>query len=98
MAAYPAGKLLRNTAGDPWKQYAVNCLFKRLARKVGRPVCPYLIRHGFCQRALEAGVDHLTVAALMGHADGSMVTKVYSHMNRAEGHLREALGKADGRP
>ena len=36
-------------------------------------------------------IGHLTAAELMGHADGAMVSKVYSHMNRAEGHLREAL-------
>jgi integrase len=56
----------------------------------------YDFRHGFCQRLLESGADHLTVAALMGHADGKMVASVYSHMGTADDHLRKTLTKADG--
>lgn len=33
------------------------------------------------------------MAELMGHADGAMVAKVYSHLGGAEGHLREALNR-----
>ena len=29
----------------------------------------------------------------MGHANGAMVAKTYSYMNRAEGHPRRALGE-----
>ena len=94
-ARNPRGKLLLNTAGRPWTRYAVACLFKRLSKRSGVGSSSYLLRHGFCQRSLEAGVDHLTVAALMGHADGGMVVKVYSHMAKADAHLRAALGKAN---
>ena len=38
--------------------------------------------------------DHLTVAELMGHVTGQMVATTYSHMNKADNHLREALKKA----
>ena len=34
---------------------------------------------------------HLTVAALMGHADGKMVASVYSHMGTAADHLRKTI-------
>jgi hypothetical protein len=36
----------------------------------------------------------MAVAELLGHANEQMVSTVYSLMNRAQTHLREALGKA----
>jgi integrase len=91
VAAHPAGKLFLNNDGVPWTRYAMACRFKRLKKKLGTQFCAYALRHGFCQRLLEGGSDHLTVAELMGHANGQMVAAVYSHMNRADAHLRRAL-------
>lgn len=68
----------------------------KLARKHGRKLAAYDLRHGFAQRLLECGNNHLAVAELMGHSTGRMVAETYSHMNRATAHLREALRKADG--
>lgn len=65
----------------------------RLARQhVTRFAC-YDLRHGFAQRMLENGVNHLAVAELMGHTTGRMAAETYSHMNRAIAHLKEALRK-----
>ncbi len=65
-------------------------------KKLGVKFTTHGFRHGFCQRLLEKGNDHLTVAELTGHADGKMVAATYSHMNRADAHLRDALGRASG--
>ena len=35
--------------------------------------------------------DHLTVAELMGHRDGTMLAKVYGHLDRNVDHLKKAL-------
>lgn len=86
-------KLFVNRDGVAWTSFALNCRFHRLKDKLGERFSPYLFRHGFCQKMLVSGVDHLTVAALLGHADGTMVSKVYSHMDQADAHLREALRK-----
>lgn len=51
----------------------------------------YAARHGFGTRKLIQGHDHLTVAAIMGHADGSMLAKIYSHVSDDEAHLKKAL-------
>ncbi len=92
-------RLFVNRAGRPWTSFAVNCRFGRLKAKLGRKFCNYDFRHGFCQRLLVSGVDHLTVAALLGHGDGQMVQRVYSHLDQADGHLRAALRKAaSGQP
>jgi integrase/recombinase XerC len=87
------GQIFCNEDGVPWTAQAMSCRFGRLKKHLGIKFAAYSIRHGFCQRKLEDGIDHLTVAALMGHADGKMVAAVYSHMNKAEAHLREALTK-----
>lgn len=92
------GKLFVNRDGGAWTSFALNCRFTRLKEKLGERFSPYLTRHGFTQRLLVSGVDHLTVAALLGHADGTMVSKVYSHMDQADDHLREALRKASRAP
>ena len=61
------------------------------AAKLGTKYALTAIRHSYCQRLLEAGVDSVTVAALMGHVDSVMVSRVYSHMGQATDHLRSAL-------
>jgi integrase len=67
----------------------------RLARQHVKRFASYDLRHGFAQRMLENGVNHLAVAELMGHSNGRMVSETYSHMNRATAHLKEALRKGD---
>ena len=89
------GKLFRNARGNPWKRFAISNRFDRLKKKLGKRFAAYDLRHGFCQRLLESGTNHLAVAELMGHATGRMVAETYSHMNRATDYLKEALKKAD---
>jgi len=89
-------KLFLNTDGNPWKNQAIVCRFQRLKKKLGKAWAAYDLRHGFAQKMLESGVDHLAVAEIMGHANGQMVATVYSHMNKADAHLDEALRKASG--
>jgi hypothetical protein len=43
---------------------------------------------------LEAGIDALTVSALLGHVDGAMLAKVYSHLARDGDFLRVSLTSA----
>jgi integrase len=68
----------------------------QLARQHGDRWAAYDLRHGFCQRLLENGANHLAVAELLGHSNGTMVSQVYSHMNRATTHLKDTLRKASG--
>ena len=67
----------------------------KLAREHGTKLTAYDLRHGFCQRMLESGVNHLAVAELMGHSNGRMVAETYSHMNKANDYLRQQLLKGE---
>jgi integrase len=69
---------------------------KKRARKHGRRFCLYNLRHSWATRALQNGVDPVTVSVLMGHADASMLARVYQHLAHDPQHLREAARKARG--
>lgn len=85
------GKLFKNNRGTPWTKYAICNRFHRISKAMGKRMFCYAARHGFGTRKLIQGHDHLTVAALMGHTDGSMLAKVYSHVDKDTEHLRRAL-------
>ena len=64
------------------------------ARQRGAKFCLYAYRHTFANRLLEAGVDSLTVSTLLGHVDGTMLAKVYSHLQQNSAHLLNAVNTA----
>lgn len=53
-------------------------LENRMASRHAKKYCLTAFRHSWCHHALCRGVDALTVSVLMGHADPTMVAKVYS--------------------
>ena len=80
----PEGMLFLNTKGQPWSINSINSRFARLARakKVGKRFSPYAYRHGFGTRKIaERKLPDVTIAALMGHKDISMLANYYSHAN-----------------
>ena len=84
---FPTGPIFRNTRGGPWTKDAINCRFQRLKDKLGRPVCAYAIRHSYATEGLKQGIDSLTLAQLMGHADTNMLAKHYAHLARDPKYL-----------
>lgn len=92
---FPEGKIFRNTRGRAWHPDATNCRFRYLAKKIGRKVCLTDYRHSLATRLLSQGVDALTVSILLGHADPSMLARVYAHINHEHSYLLEAMRKAN---
>lgn len=70
-------------------------LTNRLARGLAEKVCLYVFRHSWAQRALQSGIDPVTVSVLLGHSDTTMLTKVYQHLARDSGYLQEAARKVN---
>ena len=69
-----------------------NRAYSRLAPKY----CLYSLRHAWATRALESGLDSLTVATLMGHSDPSMLARVYSHISSNPEHMAKQAVRAVG--
>jgi site-specific recombinase XerD len=60
-------------------------------------VIAYAYRHTFATDALLAGNDLATVAAMLGHKDTSMVSKVYGHLDQNSKHMHAAVAKTAAR-
>lgn len=74
-------------------QEARKKLLNREAAKRGAKYCLYAFRHTFANRLLEAGIDSLTVSTLLGHVDGTMLSRVYSHLQQKADHLLDAVNR-----
>jgi integrase len=90
---HPAGPFFRNSDGLPWTRHAVSCVFLRMKKHLSRKYALVDFRHSFTTRALKEGVDPVTLAFLLGHADTSMLAKTYAHLGQETAHLRGALAK-----
>ncbi len=96
-AATPNNTLFLNQCGRPWTKDAIKCRLNRIKEKLGMPVlCAYGIRHSFVTEGLKNGVDSISLAALMGHSDVSMIARTYQHLARNPEFLREQARKAKG--
>jgi integrase len=89
------GKVVRKSA-EALRDEAKRKLRNAAACTRAKKLCLTVFRHSFCHRLSKSGVDALTVSVLMGHADPSMIAKVYSHLSQAPQYLRDALRKAAG--
>jgi len=77
--------------GEGIKAQAVENIVKKYARRAGlEGVSPHTLRHTFGKSALDAGVDIVTVAALMGH-DSVETTAIYTHPSARD--LEQAVEK-----
>ncbi len=54
----------------------------------------YSLRHSWATRALQSGLDGLTVAILMGHSDPSTLARVYQHLSHEPEHLLKQARRA----
>jgi integrase len=98
-ALHPAGPIFRNSHGRPWDKNAINCRFRRLRRKLNiTGLCAYVLRHTFATHSLINGVDAQTVAELMGHADTTMLSRVYQHLRGNPNYLAGAADRATTNP
>ncbi len=94
MKVRPNGTLFRNSGDAAWTKDAINCAFCRLKEKIGKKLHLGAWRKGYATEAIKAGVDLSTLAGLMGHQDGRMLTTVYSKVTQDHEHMANAAKKA----
>jgi integrase len=91
---HPEGPILLNADGKPWTKDAINCVFHRLQKKLGKKYHLGAFRKGYATEALKAGIDTVTVAHLLGHRDPSMVSRVYGQVQSDPEHMASAARRA----
>lgn len=90
------GKLIPKTV----KQLGDEACRKVLARFTQESVpgySLYSLRHSCPTRALQSGLDGLTVAILMGHSDPSTLARVYQHLSHEPEHFLQQARRAAGK-
>lgn len=71
-------------------------LKNRLLREQAPRYSLYAFRHSWATRALQSGVDALTVAVLMGHNDPSTLSRVYQHIAHSPEYMSQQALRATG--
>lgn len=56
------------------------------AAEIERPVHPHLFRHSYATWALRRGMNPLQLKDILGHADLTMISGVYSHLTATDAH------------
>lgn len=98
---HPEGPLLRNTDGNPWTKSAIVTSYRRLRKRVPtlpRDYTAYIDRHTSITTALEKGLGDSVVAELAGHADATMIARVYGHLRARPQVMRKAATQAASGP
>lgn len=97
------GPIFRQKGGTLWTTTNLNHCCQRLARKVGFkdakpeiPFSPYVLRHTAASNLLVASRDAVTTAAILGHTDVNMLSKVYGHLDKHPEHLKRLLDETNG--
>jgi site-specific recombinase XerD len=85
--------------GRPWTGNKVQKRLNGLRRKlhIQERVYAYALRHSFASNALANGHNTATVAELMGHADTTMVSRVYGHIQEQREHLSRSVDEINKR-
>ena len=66
--------------GEPYEPRTYQDLFKRCVSRAGIPNANFhALRHTFATRALEQGMDPVTLSKLLGHANASITLDKYGH-------------------
>lgn len=55
-----------------------------------------VLRHTAASNVLVASRDAVTTAAILGHTDVSMLSRVYGHLDKHPEHLKRLLDETNG--
>ena len=91
----PDGYVFCQENGQPYEPRTYQDLFKRCVRQAGIPDANFhSLRHTFATRALEQGMDVVTLSRLLGHSTPSITLDKYGHA--LNDHKRASVEKLGG--
>lgn len=91
----PGGYVFCQENGQPYEPRTYQDLFKRCVRQAGIPAANFhSLRHTFATRALEQGMDVVTLSRLLGHANPSITLDKYGHA--LDDHKRISIERLSG--
>lgn len=91
LSEHRESRLFLNDRGTPWTKDSAALRLRRLRQELGiTGVVSYSYRHTFATDALLANQSIATVAAMLGHKDSKMVSRVYGHLDQHSQHLLDA--------
>jgi integrase len=73
--------------GEQWSSSLLTATIKEASAQVGTPFTPHDLRRAFITRAVEAGINALTLRAVVGHSSEEMTRLYY----RSEGEARRGV-------
>lgn len=89
ICSIPTLHVFPNTNGKPYTKWGVSHAFKKACKKAGYPNYRFHdLRHDFCSKLVQGGVDIYRVKELAGHKDVT-TTQRYAHLSSES--LREAV-------
>jgi integrase len=89
------GEIFRKGNDTAWTGPNLGQCCCRLARAVKIPFSPYVLRHTAASNLLVASRDAVTTAAILGHTDVKMLSKVYGHLDKHPEHLKRLLDETN---
>jgi integrase len=90
------GLIFRKLRGAAWTTENLNQCCQRLKKKVGIEFSPYVLRHTAASNLLVQSRDAVTTAAILGHTDVNMLSRVYGHLDKHPEHLKRLLDETNG--
>lgn len=92
----PYGPIFRNFVGEPWNRNSIGQALRRYEPVFGFKTHLGAFRKGYCTAALQNGVDPVTLSKLMGHADTTMISRVYAQVHQDIEFMLSSAKKAKG--
>jgi integrase/recombinase XerD len=87
------GPIFKTQRGAAWSNSSLNSCFDNVSKRSKVDLFPYILRHSFVSDQLDAGMDPVTLARIVGHRDIKMISQCYD--NRDSDRLREALERTN---
>lgn len=91
----PDETVFQTKAGHPYTSSSIGAQFRAVAKRAGMQTTFHGLRHHYVSVLIEAGINAVHIAKLVGHASPKMTLDVYSHVfPSADESIRKALREA----